>query len=281
MATRFTWKFSLLGAAALCLAALPALGNVPNRQGDRSDPGPGALNYVQGSAYLEGQPLNNQNMSGSQMAPGQVLRTTTGKAEVLLTPGVFLRLDDQSAVKMISSDMSNSRVELLKGEAGIEVDEDPQNNLEVAVQGVTTRLMQRGFYEFMANPPKVLVFTGEARVETGNGNHRDVKKNHEMALANGADEKPQSFNAEDTRDDLFHWSKLRSDYLAQANRQYKNEYGYAAAPGWYWNPWTPGWDWAWGPGWGWGFGWGRGLGWGWGGPAYWGGPLFHAYPRFR
>ena len=64
-------------------------------------------------------------------------------------------------------------------------------------------------------------------------------------------------NAEDA---LFNWSKLRSHYLAESSRRYANEYGYAGASGWYWNPWTPGWDLAWGPDWGWGPGWGWGAG---------------------
>lgn len=282
MATRSKLKFSLLGLAALCLAALPALGDVPNGQNNRGYPEPGALNYVQGSAFLAGRQLNDQNLGNSQLAPGQVLHTTTGKAEVLLTPGVFLRLDNQSAVKMISPDISNTRIELMKGEAGVEVDEiEPQNNLEIVVQGVTTRVLKRGFYEFTADPPKVLVFTGQAQVETGNGNRQDVKKHHEMLLASGADEKPHSFKIENAQDDLFNWSKLRSDYLAEASRQYANENGYSAARGWYWNPWTPGWDLGWGPGWGWGLGWGWGPGWGWGGPGYWGAPIFHYHLRFR
>ena len=182
----------MLGIAALCLAVLPALGDVPNGQGNQNYPEPGTLNYVQGSAYLEGRQLNGKNLGKSELGSGQVLRTTTGKAEVLLTPGVFLRLDDHSAVKMISPDIANTQIELLQGEAGIEVDEiHPQNNLQVVDQGVTTRLVERGFYEFLAHPSKVLVFTGEAQVETGNGNHRDVKKHHEMVLEGEA--RPQNF----------------------------------------------------------------------------------------
>ena len=277
MAARVKWKFSLLGLVVLCFAALPAFCDVPNGQGDRGYPEPGALNYVQGSTFLNGKRLSDQNLGNSQMAPGQVLHTTTGKAEVLLMPGVFLRLDDQSAVKMISPDISNTKIELLKGEAGLEVNEiQPQNNLEIVVQGATTRLVKRGFYEFMANPPKVLVFTGEAQVGTGQGTKQDVKKQREMLLTADSDQQPRSFKAESAEDDLFNWSKLRSDYLAEANRQYEHEYGYAGTPGWYWNPWTPGWDWGWGFG-----GWGWGPAWRWGGPVYFGGPLFNYHPRLH
>ena len=112
-------RFSLLGIAAVCLAALPTLGDVPNGQGNQNYPEPGTSNYVQGSAYLEGQPLNGKNVGQSELGSGPVLRTTVGEAEELLTRGVFLRLDDHSAVKMISPDIANTQIELLQGEAGI------------------------------------------------------------------------------------------------------------------------------------------------------------------
>jgi FecR protein len=277
MNTAVKWKrFSLLGIGVLCLAALPALGEVPNGQGNQNYPEPGTLNYVEGSAYLQGQQLNNKNLGDSEIAPGQVLRTKTGKAEVLLTPGVFLRLDDRSAVKMISPDITNTEIEVLKGEVGIEVDEiHPQNDLQIQVKGVATRLEQRGFYEFIASPPKVLVFTGEAQVEI-NEREQNVKKHHEMALVARTRERPHGFKMKNAEDSLYNWSKLRSQYLAEANQQYENEYGYGGAPDWYWNP-GFGWDWAWAPGWGWGWGpgWGWGTGWGWGGPGLWGGPAFY------
>ncbi len=74
---------------------------------------------------------------------GQVLRTDIGKAEVLLTPGVFLRLGDHSAVKMISPDLTRTQVEVVQGRVAVEVDEiHPQNNLQVVVAGVPTQLMK-------------------------------------------------------------------------------------------------------------------------------------------
>lgn len=284
MQTGVTWrKLSLLGVTFLSLAALPALGNIPAGGGNQNYPEPGTLNYVQGSAYLQGQQLNDNKLNNSEMAPGQVLHTTAGKAEVLLTPGVFLRLGENSKARMISPGLANTRVELLQGEAGVEVDEiHPQNNIQIMDGGVTTRLTKRGFYEFLANPAKVLVFTGEAQVEKGDGRHQDVKKHHEMALQARAREKPQSFKMRNAEDALFNWSKLRSDYLAEANQKYTKEYGYVGTSGWYWNPWGMGWDMAWGPGWGWGprLGWVFGPAWGWGGPGYWGGPIryYHREP---
>ncbi len=272
-------KSTMLGIGVLCLAALPAFGDVPSGQNNnQSYPDPGTLNYVQGSAYLQGQQLNDDRLGNSEMAPGQVLRTTEGKAEVLLTPGVFLRLGDHSVVRMISPDIANTKVQVLKGEAGVEVDEiHPQNNLQIVDNGVTTRLLKRGFYEFLANPARVLVFSGKAQVERGDGRVRNVNKHRQMALEVGVRERPHGFNMKNSEDSLYNWSKLRSQYLAEANDQYMNEYGYAGYPGWYWNPWGL-WDWG-GPGWGWG-GWGPGFGWGpgWGWGGFWGGPIGYYRP---
>jgi len=260
---------ALFGIGALCLAALPALGDVP--AGNGSYPEPGTLNYVQGSAYLNGSQVNNKSVGTAELMPDEVLRTGGGKAEVLLTPGVFLRVADHSAVQMISPDITNTRVALLRGEAGIEVDEIyPQNDLQIVDNGVSTQLLKKGFYEFTASAPRVLVFSGEAQVELGDGQSREVKKHHEMALEAGVEARPHGFNASHAEDNLYSWSKLRSEYLAEENEQAAEQYGWAY-PGWYWNPWALGWDWGpWGPWGGWGPWWGGGF---WGG--YYGGPIFY------
>ena len=103
-----------------------------------------------------------------------------------------------------------------------------QNNLQVVDHGVTTRLAQREFYEFLADPSEVLVFTGETQVETGNGNHQDVKKHHEMVLEGEA--RPQNFKMDNAEDALFNWSKLRSHYLAESRQRMQMKMGMPVRP---------------------------------------------------
>ena len=89
---------------------------------------PGTVNYIEGAAYLNGKPLHQQSVGSVALDPGQVLTTGAGKAEILLTPGIFLRVDSNSAVKMISPDLAQTQVELERGRAGVEVDQIfPQN----------------------------------------------------------------------------------------------------------------------------------------------------------
>ena len=202
--------------------------------------GPGTVNYVEGAAYLEGAQLNAKDVGNANLDAGQVLTTGKGKAEILLTPGVFLRLDDNSAVKMISPDLTLTQVELEKGRAGIEVDQiHDQNNLQVIDAGVTTRLQKTGYYEFDANNPTAMVFKGKAAVEVADGKTREIKGHHELMLAaaNGqpiATEKPRDFDADKSQDELYNWSSLRSQYLAESNNQIAAEYGgMAVNPGWF------------------------------------------------
>jgi uncharacterized membrane protein YgcG len=204
---------------------------------------PGTVNYVEGAAFLEGKQLNEKSVGSVELNAGEVLSTTTGKAEMLLTPGVFLRLDDNSAVKMISPDITPTQVELERGRAAVEVDElYPQNNLEILDAGIDTQLVKTGYYEFNASNPTVMVFTGKAAVEVGDGKYQVVKGHHEFALGEGAREKPVNFDARTAEDELYNWSSLRSQYLAEANNQIAGQYAGASgfSPGWYWDPYM--WD---------------------------------------
>jgi hypothetical protein len=262
----------VLVAAAALATAPAALGAEVAR--------PGTVNYVEGAVSLDGQPITDTSVGGTDLNPGQELTTENGRAEILLTPGVFLRLGNDSVVKMISPDLLHTQVELERGRAGVEVDEiHPENDLDILDAGVTTQLLKNGYYEFDAARPTAMVFDGKAAVEVGDGKYRVIKSHHELALTPPANakplikEKPTGFDENAAKDELYNWNSLRSQYLAEANNQIAGEYvgGPGFVPGWYWDPYM--WDYTfigWNPFWspfGWGFypfGWGGGYGgWGW------------------
>jgi hypothetical protein len=253
---------ALLGIGVLCA---PAWGE--------DQPRPGTVNYVEGAASLEGRPLRQKDLGSLAMDAGEVLSTAQGKAEILLTPGVFLRLDDRSSIKMVAPDITPTQVELDQGRIGIEVDElYPQNDLEIIVAGVTTQLLKPGYYEFDANPARVQVFHGRASVAVGDDKFRLVKDHHEFTLGDNAKVKPANFVARGVGDSLYNWSSLRSEYLAQANNQIAGQYAGVDgfSPGWYWDPYM--WDYTFigmDPYWSM-FGYGFYPPWGWDG-GYWGG----------
>jgi hypothetical protein len=205
---------------------------------------PGTLNYVEGQANIGSDTLNANSVGAATLANGQSLETGNGKAEILLTPGVFLRVDGNSAVEMISSSITDTEVRLDQGRAMVEVDElHDQNHLLVSENGVETQLVKKGVYEFDADRQEVAVFDGKADVKEGERTV-SVKGGHLLYLGGNGELKSQGFNKDDyKRSDLYQWSSLRSSYLAEANVDAARVYvanGYYGpgwiGSGWYWAP---------------------------------------------
>jgi len=202
---------------------------------------PGTLNYVEGQVAVAGQTVTSQSVGSVQMQPNQVLETGQGRAELLLTPGVFLRVGDNSAVRLISPGLADTRVEVLRGQAIVEVAElFRDNNLSVTMNGASTRLVKQGLYAFNADSHLVQVFDGQAKVLVGD-RQKDLDKGHEMALDGAWKVVHFDIKAQAAQNSLYAWSNLRSEYEAQASMQSaRNVFvrggAYWDGPGWYWNP---------------------------------------------
>ena len=82
---------------------------------------PGAVNYVEGQATLDGEPLTAQSVGSTVARPNQVIDTTNGYVEVLLTPGSFLRIGHNSEVRLASASLSGVTLQVNKGSALVEV----------------------------------------------------------------------------------------------------------------------------------------------------------------
>jgi hypothetical protein len=269
-------------ALFLTAFSLPILGVSIAQAQEASPAHPGTLNYIEGSASIDGRYIPRRAMNTPVLEPGHTLATGEGRVEMLLTPGVFLRFDDESAGRLISADLTDTVVELDRGRASVEVDQIfPQNNIQIVLQGSPTRILKPGFYEFDADHGGVRVFEGKAEL-VNNGTARiTVNGHHEFAFDDQSELKPREFDTKTALDPLYDWSSLRSEYMAQANTQIAGQYGYAGfAPGWYWDPYVYGYTYVgldpfWSP-FGWGF-YGGGLygggfyGRGFGGGGYGGG----------
>jgi hypothetical protein len=236
-------KASLLLLSLATLFA-PAFGQSANQAR------PGTLNYVEGQASIDGRQVSPQSVGAAELKPGQYLATADGKAEILLTPGVFLRLDNNSTVKMIKPDLTHTEVQLDRGRASVEADQlYPQNTILINQKGGQTQLLKNGLYEFNADNNTMRTFDGKAAVFPGNDLQSnvkpiDVKGGHQIALT-GEPVKPQGFDKNHSQDDLYKWSSLRSQYLGEANVDLAAQYvGYNGFnPGWYWDSSLYAYDW--------------------------------------
>src|ERR1700731_2321688 len=71
---------------------------------------PGTLNDVEGQVAVAGQSVTSHSVGSVQVEPKQVLETGQGRAEMLLTPGVFLRVGENSAGRLVSPGLADTRV---------------------------------------------------------------------------------------------------------------------------------------------------------------------------
>jgi len=213
---------------------------------NRQSANPGTLNYVEGQASIADRTLDSKSVGSTELQAGQDLATGNGKAEILLTPGVFLRLGSDSHVKMISPNLTNTELALNQGVAMLEVDEiHPQNDIRISQPGASTQVLKTGLYEFNAADRDVRVFDGKADVQA-NDHEVTVKGGHELALNTDGKLKAHGFDKKQVAqsDELYRWSSLRSEYVSEANvesaRLYVANGWYGPGwfgPGWYWNRW--------------------------------------------
>ena len=224
-----------------------------NAFGQNPDPAqPGTLNYVEGQVSIGTNVLTSHSVGSTTVQPGQTLETRIGRAEVLLTPGVFVRVGANSAIRMVSPDLTHTEVALERGKADIEIDQIYKQNDILIDQGPTqTKLLKTGLYAFNIPKGTMRVFNGEAAVFAAGSDDQQkpvlVKASHKLALGTQL-AKPQHFNKEGSQDGLYGWSSLRSEYLGAANENLATEYAGVDGvnAGWFWDPaflgytWLPG-----------------------------------------
>jgi hypothetical protein len=80
------------------------------------------------------------------MQPGQALETgNDGYAEVLLTPGAFLRVGPNSELSLTAVGLADTRINLARGNALVEVDQFISGtHLEVTFASTSVDMIKKG-----------------------------------------------------------------------------------------------------------------------------------------
>lgn len=225
--------------AAGMAAAAVAAGGRPQVLDTRA----GLINYVEGVVTIDEQlivlpPPEQFFAMKLGVREGKTLATgENGRAELLLSAGVTLRLGAESSIKMLRSDPENTRVRLDRGSAVVEVIEKIESNL-VAIQanGVDVTFTKAGTYAFTL--PHLLVYRGKAEIGAATGAKRITISAGQTAALN-APAGPLAIrrfdNKRQRQDELLVWSIGRSQRMAQANLTAATAFARPAMGGWIWN----------------------------------------------
>jgi hypothetical protein len=178
----------------------------------------GTIHYMEGQVELDGQPVQQDLQKGqfAEIKSGSTLTVKDGQAEVLLTPGVFLRVGENSSVTMLSNKLADTRIQVVSGTVMTEVGELLQDNaITLKYQDSEISLGKRGLYRIDSDPARLRVYDGEARVTpAGSEEVISVRKGHELEF--GAKLEAKSFDTKQT-DAFYNWCARRDEYIAEAN----------------------------------------------------------------
>src|SRR5579872_6751016 len=136
----------------------------------------GVIHYVEGRVFLNDKLIETKFGEFPDVKENQQLRTEDGRAEVLLTPGVFLRLGENSAIRMVTNRLIDTRVEFVSGSILVEADDLPKDNgVTIVYKDYSIKLEQKGVYRFDSEPAAMRVYDGGVIAEL-NGKAEEIKQ---------------------------------------------------------------------------------------------------------
>jgi hypothetical protein len=180
----------------------------------------GLVHFFEGSVYLGDRPLESHPGRFTSVPQGGELRTEDGRAEVLLTPGVFLRIGERSAIRMVSNDLADTQVELQHGSAIVD---SAQPNADTSVTLIykdwKVHFLRKGVYRIDSDPPQLAVRQGEAEVFAGLSKD-PISVEHGMSLPFASvlvPERSDELGNQPAVDTLSDWENGRSESIVADN----------------------------------------------------------------
>jgi hypothetical protein len=181
----------------------------------------GIVNYVQGEVYLADKLLELQPAQFPEIQENTVVRSQDGLAEILLTPGVVLRIAENTSFKLISNRLIDTRLELLSGTAIVDAMEVAKDtSVTVVFKESTVAVTKAGIYRFDAKLDRLKVFKGSAEVRTGT--NVVTVQTGKMLVFSGALAVAEKFSVDQT-DSFDHWSRRRDEAMARSNISAANQ----------------------------------------------------------
>jgi hypothetical protein len=176
----------------------------------------GLLNFTEGAVLLDDQPLTPKFGTFTNIPEGSTLRTEKGRAEILLTPGAFLRIDENSAIRMISNDLAHTRIEFLRGAAILDTNEAaPNAPLVLTFKSFEVRFPKQGVYRLDSDPAVFETYSGAAEIRGEGGQPKTIDETHEFFFGIGMETNRYGEGAVDT---FSEWARNRAETIAADNR---------------------------------------------------------------
>jgi len=200
---------------------LVSAGNAQNRERFTISAKAGGVNSVSGQVMVKRTGQAPQLLtSQDDLASGDVVNTGLGsQAEILLNPGTYLRLAEQSEFEMVDNSLDNLLVKLIKGSAIIEATGPGQVELRIPIITEQKRMtiVRAGIYRINVRPGITELFVRKGRMALGS-NRDDIVKSGKKVTFSGAGQSIAKLEKTE-KDEFDDWSKVRGQTLAKANER--------------------------------------------------------------
>lgn len=157
---------------------------------------------------------------GEELAAGDEVRTESdGRLEVLLNPGSYLRLAENSDLELIDDSLDSLRLKLNKGVAVLEATGggDVQMLTEIVTPQTTISIVKTGLYRINVSSAQTEVAVRKGRAVVGSASVLTIKDG-KKAIITGADGVNLAKYDKKEQDAFDFWSKQRAEMLTAVNR---------------------------------------------------------------
>lgn len=169
---------------------------------------------------------------------------TTGaqsNIEVLLNPGSYFRVGENSEFQFQDSSLDNLRLKLLKGSGIVEATgvDDMNLDIDVVTSEAKFTIIRSGVYRINVQPNSAELLVRKGRASFGPNRTDIVKGGNKVTVSRGVMARAKLVK---DKDDFEIWSKQRAELLARANQKLSNRVlsGYLSTfSGWdspFWGP---------------------------------------------
>ncbi|HUQ33180.1 MAG TPA: FecR family protein [Pyrinomonadaceae bacterium] len=214
----------LSGLAVLLAFGMMTTARAQNREKYLISAKAGGVNYVAGDVQVlrKGDDRQQSLTETDDLDTGDIVTTGAGgRVEVLLNPGSYMRVDENSEFELTDASLDNLQVRLIRGSAVVEAtgSDDVELALKINTPQTEALIVKGGIYRFNVLPGETTeILVRKGRLLYGRGLASEVKGGRKVIIRRGGGVEVVKFDKKD-EDSLDLWSKERADLLARANRR--------------------------------------------------------------
>lgn len=183
----------------------------------------GGINAVTGRTRVHGPGSSEweQLTIKDNLEAGYVVNTgVDGRLEMLLNPGSYLRVGENSEFELTNNSLDNLEVRLIRGTAIVEATgaDDTELMINITTPHAKMAIVRRGLYRVNVVPgdaTELIVRKGRVLLSDS----QKVKGGKKLIFSGHAFSIAELQKADKQPDDLDTWSKERSETVAQASRK--------------------------------------------------------------